>query len=73
MVPFAAIVDNLINRTLAWEEEKKALFLYDGVSSSVNLHNHCRLELFLNKLVPKYDIYLYAYRSEWCRYWRTTS
>ncbi|KAA3483450.1 65-kDa microtubule-associated protein 6 isoform X1 [Gossypium australe] len=30
MVPFAAIVDNLINRTLAWEEEKRALFLYDG-------------------------------------------
>ncbi|XVE91852.1 hypothetical protein REPUB_Repub01dG0047100 [Reevesia pubescens] len=26
-----AIVDNLINRTLAWEEEKKMLFLYDGV------------------------------------------
>ncbi|XVF02983.1 hypothetical protein REPUB_Repub04eG0221300 [Reevesia pubescens] len=25
-----AIVDNLINRTLAWEEEKKMLFLYDG-------------------------------------------
>ncbi|XWS34371.1 hypothetical protein CRYUN_Cryun21dG0033400 [Craigia yunnanensis] len=27
----SAIVDNLINRTLAWEEEKKMLFLYDGV------------------------------------------
>ncbi|XP_022734834.1 65-kDa microtubule-associated protein 6-like isoform X1 [Durio zibethinus] len=26
-----AIVDNLINRTLAWEEEKKMLFLYDRV------------------------------------------
>ncbi|KAK9008425.1 hypothetical protein V6N11_075320 [Hibiscus sabdariffa] len=26
-----AMVDNLINRTLAWEEEKKTLFLYDGV------------------------------------------
>ena len=26
-------MDNLINRTLAWEEEKK-MFLYDGVSSS---------------------------------------
>ncbi|XP_052205746.1 65-kDa microtubule-associated protein 6-like [Diospyros lotus] len=26
-----AIVDNLINRTLAWEDEKKKLFLYDGV------------------------------------------
>lgn len=26
-----AIVDNLIDRTLAWEEEKKMLFLYDGV------------------------------------------
>ncbi|KAJ0038743.1 hypothetical protein Pint_22508 [Pistacia integerrima] len=26
-----AIVDNLINRTLAWEEEKKMYFLYDGV------------------------------------------
>ncbi|KAK4842311.1 hypothetical protein QYF36_019525 [Acer negundo] len=26
-----AIVDNLINRTLAWEEEKKTFFLYDGV------------------------------------------
>lgn len=26
-----AIVDNLINRTLAWEEEKKIFFLYDGV------------------------------------------
>lgn len=26
-----AMVDNLINRTLAWEEEKKMLFLYDGV------------------------------------------
>lgn len=25
-----AIVDNLINRTLAWEEEKKMFFLYDG-------------------------------------------
>ncbi|EOY01282.1 Microtubule associated protein (MAP65/ASE1) family protein isoform 3 [Theobroma cacao] len=25
-----AMVDNLINRTLAWEEEKKMLFLYDG-------------------------------------------
>ncbi|TYH25069.1 hypothetical protein ES288_A03G139900v1 [Gossypium darwinii] len=24
------IIDNLINRTLAWEEEKRALFLYDG-------------------------------------------
>ncbi|KAH7516207.1 hypothetical protein FEM48_Zijuj10G0110800 [Ziziphus jujuba var. spinosa] len=28
---FPAIVDNLINRTLAWEDEKKTLFLYDGV------------------------------------------
>lgn len=27
-----AMVDNLINRTLAWEDEKKTLFLYDGVS-----------------------------------------
>ncbi|XP_044494222.1 65-kDa microtubule-associated protein 6-like isoform X2 [Mangifera indica] len=26
-----AIVDNLINRTLAWEDEKKMYFLYDGV------------------------------------------
>ncbi|KAJ0094895.1 hypothetical protein Patl1_15660 [Pistacia atlantica] len=26
-----AIVDNLINRTLAWEEETKIYFLYDGV------------------------------------------
>lgn len=26
-----AIVDNLINRTLAWEEDKKIFFLYDGV------------------------------------------
>lgn len=26
------MVDNLINRTLAWEDEKKTLFLYDGVS-----------------------------------------
>ncbi|PRQ40216.1 putative microtubule-associated protein, MAP65/Ase1/PRC1 [Rosa chinensis] len=26
-----AIVDNLINKTLAWENERKALFLYDGV------------------------------------------
>ncbi|XP_022146451.1 65-kDa microtubule-associated protein 6 [Momordica charantia] len=25
-----AIVDNLINRTLAWEDEKKTMFLYDG-------------------------------------------
>lgn len=25
-----AMVDNLINRTLAWEDEKRALFLYDG-------------------------------------------
>lgn len=29
---FSAIVDNLISRTLAWEEEKKGYFLYDGVS-----------------------------------------
>ncbi|KAL6188068.1 hypothetical protein ACLB2K_039462 [Fragaria x ananassa] len=26
-----AMVDNLINKTLAWEDERKALFLYDGV------------------------------------------
>ncbi|OVA06821.1 Microtubule-associated protein [Macleaya cordata] len=26
-----AMVDNLINRTLAWENERKLLFLYDGV------------------------------------------
>uniref|UniRef100_A0A2P2KH42 Uncharacterized protein MANES_15G138700 n=2 Tax=Rhizophora mucronata TaxID=61149 RepID=A0A2P2KH42_RHIMU len=26
-----AMVDNLINRTIAWEDEKKKLFLYDGV------------------------------------------
>ncbi|KAK2453783.1 65-kDa microtubule-associated protein [Trifolium repens] len=26
-----AMVDNLINKTLAWEDEKKACFLYDGV------------------------------------------
>lgn len=26
-----AIVDNLIHKTLAWEDEKKTLFLYDGV------------------------------------------
>lgn len=26
-----AIVDNLITKTLAWEEERKKLFLYDGV------------------------------------------
>nr|XP_023873905.1 65-kDa microtubule-associated protein 6 isoform X1 [Quercus suber]XP_023873906.1 65-kDa microtubule-associated protein 6 isoform X1 [Quercus suber] len=29
-VLFPAIVDNLINKTLAWEYEKKKLFLYDG-------------------------------------------
>lgn len=32
-VLFPAIVDNLINKTLAWEYEKKKQFLYDGVSS----------------------------------------
>lgn len=26
-----AMVDNLINRTLVWEEERKTLFMYDGV------------------------------------------
>ncbi|XP_004299004.1 PREDICTED: 65-kDa microtubule-associated protein 6 [Fragaria vesca subsp. vesca] len=26
-----AMVDNLINKTLAWEDERKTLFLYDGV------------------------------------------
>ncbi|GLT96827.1 hypothetical protein SLE2022_144230 [Rubroshorea leprosula] len=26
-----AMVDNLINRTLAWEEDRKMLFMYDGV------------------------------------------
>lgn len=26
------MVDNLINKTLAWEDEKKVSFLYDGVS-----------------------------------------
>ena len=29
---FPGMVDNLIHRTLAWEDEKKKLFLYDGVS-----------------------------------------
>jgi len=27
----AAVVDNLISRTLAWESERKKPFLYDGV------------------------------------------
>ena len=36
-VLFPAIVDNLINKTLAWEYEKKKLFLYDGVSSLSNM------------------------------------
>ncbi len=35
--PFPAIVDNLIIRTLAWEDEKKMLFLYDGVSCLCNM------------------------------------
>lgn len=33
-VEFPAMVDNLINRTLVWEEEKNTYFLYDGVSYS---------------------------------------
>ena len=36
-VLYPAIVDNLINKTLAWEYEKKKLFLYDGVSSLSNM------------------------------------
>jgi hypothetical protein len=30
---FPAIVDNLIHKTLAWEDENKMLFLYDWVRS----------------------------------------
>ena len=29
---FSVMVDNLISKTLAWEDEKQKLFLYDGVS-----------------------------------------
>lgn len=29
------MVDNLISKTLAWEDEKRKLFLYDGVSLSL--------------------------------------
>ncbi|KAG2377297.1 microtubule-associated protein [Vigna angularis] len=32
-----AMVDNLINKTLSWEDEKKTHFLYDGVSFEVRL------------------------------------
>lgn len=34
---FSVMVDNLISKTLAWEDEKKKLFLYDGVSYLKNL------------------------------------
>jgi len=34
-VIFPAMVDNLINKTLSWEDEKKSHFLYDGVSFDV--------------------------------------
>ena len=44
------MVDNLIHKTLAWEDEKKMLFLYDGVgvlfllslSLSTRAHVHIR-------------------------------
>ncbi|KAK9063822.1 hypothetical protein SSX86_017694 [Deinandra increscens subsp. villosa] len=32
-----AMVDNLISKTIVWEDEKKKLFLYDGVSFFKNL------------------------------------
>lgn len=32
LLPFSGMVDGLISKTLAWEDEKKKLFLYDGVS-----------------------------------------
>lgn len=30
---YSGMVDSLIIKTLAWEDEKQKLFLYDGVSS----------------------------------------
>lgn len=55
VVLFPAIVDNLINRTLAWEEEKKIFFLYDGVSSSKFIARYI-LEMLLLLLILKLDV-----------------
>jgi len=46
------MVDNLIFKTLAWEDEKKMLFLYDGVgilfrvSLSLSLYSYTRARTF---------------------------
>lgn len=33
---FAAMINNLIAKTLAWEDERNVPFLYDGVSRRAN-------------------------------------
>jgi hypothetical protein len=32
----AAMIDNLIAKTFAWEDERNVPFLYDGVSCCIN-------------------------------------
>ena len=53
-VPLAAMVDNLICKTITWEDEKKKLFLYDGVSFLVcysSYFENCENQLFRMNIV----------------------
>jgi len=47
----SAMVNNLISKTLAWEDKKKTCFLYDGV---------CLVELLDDYKMVKEDIVLYS-------------
>jgi len=52
---FPAMVDNLINKTLSWEDEKKTHFLYDGVSFEVLNNYFGCVFIFKSFLVGKFD------------------
>lgn len=60
------MVDNLISKTLVWEDEKQKLFLYDGVSDLKifqAVSSFCML--FGNYILPV------ICRCVWCQFWRT--
>jgi hypothetical protein len=57
---FPGMVDNLINRTFAWENARNKPFLYDGVSTILELPIVCMLLLLFYYIINLHALLLGA-------------
>jgi len=62
------MVDNLIFKTLAWEDEKKMLFLYDGVGIlfRVSLSLSLTLSLFIHARARTFSGFISLIKLSFC-------